>query len=79
MKKNKKPVIKRHKGSKKELEDWCKKYGLEYEEHPCECGGVYKMNVIYQKDKKYYGLESSPCETCKKHTRRKLIYQKIKN
>ena len=73
-------MIKKYKGSKEQIESWCKKHGLEYEEHTCEhCGGKYKMDVIYEKNKMYYGFESSPCETCKKHTVRKTFVSKNKD
>ena len=55
----------RHLGASDEIDFWCEKYNLTYEEYDCKkCeNGKIKMNVLWHK-KTYYGLESSPCEIC---------------
>ena len=55
----------KHKGTPDEIKFWCEKYNLNYKEYSCEkCGGIYKMDVMYAKNNIYFGLESSPCESC---------------
>lgn len=50
--------IKKHKGTQDELMFWCKKYNFEHGRTPkCICGGTYKMDIMYSKDNKYFGLE----------------------
>ena len=64
--------MKKKKATKDEIDFWCNKYGLTYEKFCCEkCKGTYKMDVIYCKNNTYFGLESSPCESCGFHKIRK--------